>query len=264
MNGTTPNSPTPLIAMENVTIGSMRDPALIAVRGVNWSVCAGDYWVIAGQQGTGKSDLLLTTSGLMEPRKGHYRLFGELMPIFDDARLQTRLRLGLVFDGGRPFAHLSVRENIALPLRYHQNLSETEVDDCVGEALARLELAPLADTTSGKLSQSWQQRVGLARALVLRPQLLLIDNPIAGLDLEHTRWWLNFLDGLSQGRGWPCNEPLTLVVTTSDFRPWKDHARQFALLQNEVLRTLGGWEQVAAASDELLRAFFTRETSGPI
>jgi ABC-type transporter Mla maintaining outer membrane lipid asymmetry ATPase subunit MlaF len=260
MNSNAPNSAAPIIVMKNVTVCSMRDPARVVAERVNWSVSAGDYWAIAGLQGTGKSDFLSTTSGLMGPREGSYSLFGESMPIFDDARLPTRLRLGLVFESGQPFTQLTVRENVALPLRYHHNLSVAEADDRVSEALKQLELAPWADTISGKLSRSWQKRVGLARALALRPQLLLIDNPIAGLDLRHKHWWLCFLDELSRGHGWACTEPMTLVVTTSDLRPWKDHARQFALLQEKAFRTLGSWTQLETASGESLRDFLTNET----
>src|ERR1044071_7409198 len=118
-----PANPTvPVIEMKAVSVGALRDQSVPVVEAINWTVTAGDYWVVAGLQGSGKTDFLLMTAGLMAPAQGAYRLFGEQMPMFDEARLEERLRLGLVFDGGQLFNHLTVAENVALPLRYHRNL----------------------------------------------------------------------------------------------------------------------------------------------
>src|SRR5213595_2170394 len=116
----------PVIEMRDVAVGAMRDQSTIVVEEINWTVAAGDYWVIGGLQGSGKSDFLMMTGGLMPPVHGSYQLFGEQMPIFEETRLKERLRLGLVFDGGQLFNHLTVGENVALPLRYHDNLAEEE------------------------------------------------------------------------------------------------------------------------------------------
>ena len=252
-----------LIEMCGVTVGTLRDAAAVAARDVNWRVRAGEFWVVAGLDGTGKSDFLLMAGGLMGPQKGEYTLFGETMPIFDDARLQTRLRLGLAFDGGQLLAHLTVRENVALPLRYHHNLSAAQAHDAVAEALEEMELSPWADTTPGSLSRNWQKRVGLARALMLKPQLLLVDDPIAGMDLRQVQWWLGFLDELARGRKWPGIGPLTLVVTTSDLRPWKGRARQFAMLHDKTFRILGGWPEVEADNSELIQQLLMNELAQP-
>src|SRR5437016_9236274 len=112
----------PVIEMQEVALGSMRDQTVLVAEEINWTVVAGDYWVVAGLQGSGKSDFLMMTGGLMPPLSGTYRLFGEEMPIFEDARLKKRLRLGLAFETGQLFNQLTVAENIALPLRYHENL----------------------------------------------------------------------------------------------------------------------------------------------
>jgi len=223
------------------------------VEDINWTVCPGDYWVIGGLQGSGKSDFLMMTGGVMPPAQGRYRLFGQEMPIFDDARLSQRLRLGLAFDGGRLFNHLTVRENIALPLRYHRNLTAAEAEGPVRLFLEALELDPWADSTPGALGRSWQKRVGLARALMLKPEVLLVDNPLGGLDLPHVYWWLGFLEELTRGDNRIAAQPVTLVLTTADLRPWKERARQFAVLKNRHLTVLGNWEQVEAASTELVQ-----------
>jgi ABC-type transporter Mla maintaining outer membrane lipid asymmetry ATPase subunit MlaF len=247
----------PALQMEDVTVGSLRDPGRVVAERINWSVASGDYWVIAGLQASGKSDFLMMTGSLTAPLNGRYRLLGEDMPIFEDPRLKARLRLGLVFDGGQLFSHLTVAENVALPLRYHRNLTGQDAEGPVHELLEAMELTPWADNTPGTLARNWQKRVGLARALALRPEVLLVDNPLAALDLRHTTWWLGFLDQLSKGHPLMQGRPMTLVVTTADLRPWKGHARQFAILKNKRLSVLGTWEQLRAASRELLHELLT-------
>jgi ABC-type transporter Mla maintaining outer membrane lipid asymmetry ATPase subunit MlaF len=248
---------TPIIQMRNVAVGALRDQTSIVVKEVNWTVAPGDFWVVAGLQGAGKSDFLLMTGGLMPPAEGEYRLFGELMPIFDDARLPHRLRMGLTFEGGQLFNHLTIAENIALPLQYHRDLGPAEARAEIQPLLEGLELGEWADSTPGAMGRNWQKRAGLARALALSPELLLVDSPLTGLDLRHAQWWLNFLDRLSQGHSIVHGRSTTLVVTSADLQPWKGRARQFAVLGNKKLSVLGSWEQVSTARADLLQEVLT-------
>jgi ABC-type transporter Mla maintaining outer membrane lipid asymmetry ATPase subunit MlaF len=238
------------IEMSDVSIGSMRDMNTVMLENVNWTVSAGDFWVIGGLQGSGKSDFVLLTGGLMAPLSGCYRFFGEEMPIFEEHRLQERLKLGLVFDGGQLLNHLTIAENIALPLRYHRNLSAAKAHDEVQRMLELTDLAPWADSTPGAIGRNWQQRVGLARALMLKPEVLLVDNPLAGLDLRHRGWWLNFLSELSSGHDWLDKKPVTLIVTADDLRPWRKRAKQFSMLRGKQFSKLGAWDEVEKSADE--------------
>jgi len=241
------------IEMRGVSIGSIRDLSTVVVEDVNWSVAPGDFWAIGGLQGSGKSDFLMLTGGMMAPVSGTYCFFGQEMPIFEDQRLAERLRLGLVFENGQLFNHLTVSENIALPLRYHKDLTEADAGAEVQKILDFTELAPLADSTPGAIARNWQRRVGLARALMLRPEVLLLDNPLAGLDLRHRAWWLNVLGQLSRGHDWMNGRPMTLVVTTNDLRLWRGYARQFAILKDKRFVVLGDWARVETANDEMVR-----------
>src|SRR5206468_1523503 len=101
--------------------------------------------------------------------RGTYRFFGEAMPIFEDARLPQRLRLGFVFDGGQLFSQLTVAENIALPLRYHPGLTAAQTEERVKTLLEQTELTPWADSTPATLGRNWRKRAGLARSLALQP-----------------------------------------------------------------------------------------------
>jgi phospholipid/cholesterol/gamma-HCH transport system ATP-binding protein len=249
----------PPIEMREVAVNSLRDQNLVVVEHVNWRVAAGDYWVLAGLQGSGKTDFLSVTAGLMPPASGSYELFGQPMPIFEEARLRHRLRLGLVFENGQLFNHLTIFENVALPLRYHRNLTCPQAEGEVQSILEALELGPWADSTPGALGRNWQKRAGLARALALQPELLLVDNPLAGLDLRHLNWWLGFLDALSKGHPVTQGRRMTLVVSGADLRPWKDRAHKFAILKDKRLSVLGTWQQLEAASDELLHELLATE-----
>jgi ABC-type transporter Mla maintaining outer membrane lipid asymmetry ATPase subunit MlaF len=257
MEPSSSQSTLPAIEMHDVAVGSLRDQSLTILEGINWRVAPGDYWVIAGLQGSGKSDFLMMTASLMPPTAGVYKLFGELMPIFDEPRLKKRLRLGLAFETGQLFNHLTVAENIALPLRYHGNLPQAEANAQVQPILEAMELAPWADSTPGAIGRNWQKRVGLARALVLKPEVLLVDSPLTGLDLRHANWWLSFLDALSRGLGLLEGRPLTLIVTAADLRPWKGRARQFAVLKNKRFSVLGDWSQLESVTDELVQELLT-------
>jgi len=251
-----PSAP-PAIEMHEVAVGAMRDQRLTVLEGINWRVAEGDYWVVAGLQGSGKSDFLMMTGGLMPPLAGVYTLFGEPMPIFEESRLKKRLRLGLAFETGQLFNQLTVAQNIALPLRYHENLRHSEAKARVQPILDAMELGPWADSTPGAIGRNWQKRVGLARALVLKPDVLLVDSPLTGLDLRHVNWWLGFLDALSRGHALPGGGPMTLVVTAADLRPWKNRARQFAVLKGNRFSVLGAWSQLEAVSDELVQELLT-------
>jgi len=247
----------PATEMIDVSVASMRDQSLLVAEHVNWRVEPGDYWAIAGLQGSGKSDLLMTTGGVMPPVHGEYRLLGELMPIFDSERLKHRLRLGLAFETGQLFNHLTVAENLTLPLRYHTNLGPAEARPMVQPLLEAMEIAPWADSTPGTLGRNWQKRVGLARALALKPEVLLVDSPLTGLDVRHATWWLAFMDALSKGHPLLDGRQLTLVVTTADLRPWKGHARRFAVLNDKKFSVQGEWSQLENVAEEFVRELLT-------
>ena len=242
-----------VIEMRGAEIGSLRDTSLTVVKDVNWSVSPGEFWVVAGQQQSGRSDLLLHAAGLMTPTQGSCRVFGCETEAFGEAQLAERLRVGFVFAGGKLFHQLTVAENVALPLCYQKNLAPEEVAQVVAVLLEMLELTPFANSTPSSLAVSWRQRAALARALVLKPELLLLDNPLVGLGGRHRQWLLQFLDRLWRGHEWFGGRPMTLIVTTDDLRPWRNEPRKFALLADRKFSLLGSWLDVESAQDPDLK-----------
>jgi ABC-type transporter Mla maintaining outer membrane lipid asymmetry ATPase subunit MlaF len=222
-----------VLEMVDVKVGSLQFAGRVMVEGVNWTVRAGDFWMVGGLQASGKSDLLSVAAGLMPPQSGTVRMFGEELSGFEYQRRALRMRIGLVWDGGRLLRHLSVLENILLPLRYHFKPSQAELEETARNFLEFAGLTDQAHSPPEMLGLNWQQRAGLARALVLKPEILLLDNPLTGLDPFQTQWWLRALEELAAGHPILGGRPLTVVATGDDFRPWRNHARQYALLKNK-------------------------------
>jgi len=241
------------IEMRGVAVGAIQDPDYLILKDVNWSVAADEFWVVGAPPSSGKSDFLMTAAGLMPPVGGTYKFYGNQTRTFDESRLADRLRTGFVFENSQLFHYLSLAENIALPLRYHQNLGADEAIGAVDELLAATHLKPIADVRPPDLPQGWQKRAGLARALAMKPNILLADNPLGALDARHSNWWRRFLDELWLGHAWLDKKPLTIVVTTDDFRPWQGDRLQFALLKGQSFVPLGSWDQLLASDEPLVK-----------
>jgi ABC-type transporter Mla maintaining outer membrane lipid asymmetry ATPase subunit MlaF len=241
------------IEMTGVDIGTMQEPEFIVLKNIHWSVARNEFWVVGAPPHSGKTDFLMTTAGLVPPARGSYKFYGNETHIFDESRLADRLRMGFVFEDAGLFPNLSVAANVALPLRYHKNLKEDEAMEAVEELLRITELKAIADVTPPNLPRGWHRRAGLARALVLQPDILLADNPLGALDARHCHWWLRFLDALAHGHKWLGEKPLTIITTTDDFRPWLRGQRQFALLKEQMFVPLGSGSDLAASNEPLVK-----------
>jgi phospholipid/cholesterol/gamma-HCH transport system ATP-binding protein len=230
----------PAIEMVDATLTSLLDIQRVIAEQVNWRVMPGDYWVVGGLHGVGKSDFISAAGGILLPSHGTYRLFGKAIEFgYEQELVSTRLRVGLVFDGGRLLNHLTVAENVALPLQYHLVLGADELVERVKQLLELVEGLDIADSYPASVNRNKQQRVGLARALALQPEVLLLDGPLTGLDPSDAAWWIDTLDRFAQGHPLLRGKPLTLVATAHDFRPWRGHARQFAVLRRKRFRVVG-------------------------
>jgi phospholipid/cholesterol/gamma-HCH transport system ATP-binding protein len=223
---------------------------IAVVKQVNWSVARGDFWVIGAQPGGGKTDLLCTAAGLQKPMRGAQLLFGKnIDELSEEELVLARLRIAMVFTNGRLFNGLTTAQNIALPLSYHHALNEAELSERVSEALNRTGLTPWQNKRPDQITRNLHQRIGLARALALRPEILLVDNPLGGVDPRQGRWWLDSLCEMKK--------EITIIVTTDDFRAWMDVGTNFALLKERRMEIIGGREEIRESKDALVRELLT-------
>ena len=252
--------PVPAFEMRGVTVVSLRDASKVVLEDVNWTVEIGDFWAVAGLLRSGKSDLMALAAGISRPTRGVHHLFGrELVAGFEQERLALRLRIGLVFDGGQLLHHLTLAENIALPLRYHLG-DHADIEHRLRALVEFTGLEPWADSRPSYVNRNWQQRFGLARALALKPEVLLLDNPLTGLDPRDAGWWLETVDALAAGHPLMDGKPLTLVVTGDDLRPWRNRARQFAILKNQQFVPLGTRADLVGHGEPLLQDLLPLES----
>ncbi len=255
----------PVVELVDAAIAGGNGETIPVLEAVTWAVAPGSFWVVGGLPGAGKSQLLQTAAGLLRPLRGAHRLFGsDLTALAGPERDELRRRVGFVFaEGARLFGHLSVLQNIALPLCYHGDCGFEAVADQVRGWLQAGELEGFARWLPGRLNQGWRRRVALVRALALEPEVLFLDDPLAGLDPRQAAWWLNLLTHLATGpagspprlpfRRSAGEHPFTLVVATDQLGPWVELGRQFALLAGHRWRDVGGRAEVTTAADPRVR-----------
>ncbi len=153
------------------------------LQGVDLGIEAGEILTILGGSGTGKSVLLKLIVGLLKPDAGEILVEGEdIVPLDEEQLLKVRRKVGMLFQGAALFDSLSVKENVAFPLREHTRMTEQEIRDRVAEVLSLVGMEGTEAKYPAELSGGMRKRVGLARAIALTPRILLYDEPTTGLD----------------------------------------------------------------------------------
>ena len=214
-------------------------------RGLDLAIGRGQILGLVGGSGSGKTTLLRQIIGLMAPTAGSVRLFGEdLHRAGRVAQRELRQRVGVLFQGGALFSALPVFDNIAFPLRELRALDEDWIRRLVELKLAMVELEAHHGTLMpAELSGGMVKRAALARALALEPELLLLDEPTAGLDPKRSASFVSLLGQLQRELG------LTVVMVTHDVETLKGLATHVAVLADGRIAATGTVDDVVAAGN---------------
>ncbi len=228
--------------------------------GVDLRVERGETLSIIGPSGTGKSVLLKTTLALVVPDRGDVRIGGESV-LFSERRAVARLRrnVGYVFQNAALFDSLTVFENIAkgLPEDVASRFTGRQLVLAAAEALEHVNLDPVAvlGKLPAELSGGMRKRVGLARAIIARPQILLYDEPVTGLDPVNAAAVHRLIVRLA------VELKATSIIVTHDVEGALSISDRLALLQNGRIQFVGSAEAFRNSNDELVRAFVYREAA---
>ena len=220
-------------------------------RNLDLRVEAGQIVGLVGGSGSGKTTLLRQILGLLHPAEGSISLFGHDLAAAAavDQRAMLR-RLGMLFQGGALFSALPVFDNIAFPLRELRCLDEDWIRRLVHLKLAMVELKPEhGKLMPAELSGGMVKRVALARALALEPELLLLDEPTAGLDPDRSRTFAELLRALKGELG------LTVIMVTHDLDTLDRLATHVAVLADQRIVEFGPQAEVMAGDHPLVAAF---------
>ena len=223
--------------------------------GLDLEVLRGSTVTVMGGSGSGKTVLLRLTAGLIKPDRGRIRTLGmDIAPLREEALLPVRRRMGFVFQGAALFDSLSVYENVAYPLREHASLPETEVAERVHRLLARVGLHDVDGKLPAELSGGMRKRVGMARALVLGPELVLYDEPTAGLDPTNARLIRDLVESLkAEGAS------ETAMVVTHDLEFARAVSDLIAILIDGEIAEIGPVEAVVHSAKPAVQAFLAGE-----
>lgn len=222
------------------------------LRGIGFRVAAGETLCVLGGSGQGKTTILRLILRLLEPQRGAIRVLGtDISRARGDEVLALRRRMGMVFQGSALFDSLSVFDNVAFPLREHTPLAEEEIGRRVEEVLTFVDLEPpkVVDLLPAELSGGMRKRVGIARAIVHEPAILLFDEPTSGLDPITTRTINELILKLQREMN------VCAVIVTHDIRSAARIATRLALLRDGEIVFMGSPEEMFADEDAYVRAF---------
>lgn len=212
----------------------------------------GENLVVLGKSGSGKSVLIKCIIGLMTPDRGHVCVLGdEVSSLSHDELDQLRARVGFLFQSNALYDSMTVRENLEFPLRRHWlDQSRGEVDDLVMEALDNVGLTHTVDMMPVDLSGGMRKRVSLARTLILKPEIILYDEPTTGLD-PITAKEINHLIISIQHK-----YNTSAIIISHDMKCVQMTANRVAMLIDGCCYGLGTYDQLRQSPDERINAFF--------
>ena len=236
-----------MIEVRELRMGFSLQPTL---EGVSFRIETGDSLVIMGRSGCGKSVLLKNIIGLLQPDSGQVLIDGEDITRMNERDLiRVRSKFGMVFQGAALFDSMNVAENVSFALRREKTFSEKEITWKVTEALEMVDLPGVEKKKPSELSGGMRKRVGLARAIIYQPQIVLYDEPTTGLDPivsdSIDRLIIRVTDTLK----------VTSIVVTHDMRSARRVGRRVVMLHNKRIYATGTPDDIFTSDDPVVKQF---------
>lgn len=222
------------------------------LRGVNLDLYKEENLVVLGRSGTGKSVLIKLISGLLKPDQGNIEVLGEPVTELNDRELrELRLKIGFSFQNSALYDSMTVRENLEFPLvRNKRNLTRSEINHNVEEVLDGVGLSQAINQMPSELSGGQRKRIGIARTLILRPEIMMYDEPTAGLD-PITCLEINGLINEVQER-----YKTASIIITHDLACAKEVGDRIVMLLDGKFERQGSFEEIFDTDDERVKAFY--------
>ncbi|MFP6867874.1 MAG: ABC transporter ATP-binding protein [Nitrospinota bacterium] len=229
------------------------------LRGVDLRIPAGEITVIIGRSGEGKSVLIKHVIRLLRPDRGQVLIDGTDIAPFRTAGLgELRAKFGMLFQGGALFDSMTVEENVSFPLREHTRLSPREISEKVREKLHLVGLDGIEDRMPSQLSGGMQKRVGLARAIIREPEILLYDEPTTGLDPILADSIDQLIVRMEETLS------ITSLIISHDIQRAMEFAHSVAMLYEGKILAHGSPQEISSSDNPVIRQFLAGSSEGPI
>jgi phospholipid/cholesterol/gamma-HCH transport system ATP-binding protein len=240
----------PLISIQNLWKSFKKNQVL---KGLNLTVNKGESLVILGRSGSGKSVCIKCIVGLIKVDKGNIIVFGsDVTKLNIEALNKIRIRIGFMFQNGALYDSMSVRENLTFTLKHHtKNLDATEIEKQTMQALESVGLTEAVDKMPSELSGGMRKRIGLARTLIIQPEIILYDEPTSGLDTITAREISELMVSIQK------KQQTTAIIITHDMACAKATGNRIMILKEGVIHAEGTYDDLEKNGDEWVRSFFS-------